>query len=56
VPSRARVQGFAPLRCDGQSVDDCLEKLWDILAAPQARTGHENPHRTRHSRRRQEPD
>lgn len=56
IPSRARVQGFPPLPCDGLSVEDCLEKLWDILAAPQVRAGHENPHRPRHSRRRQAPD
>ena len=56
IPSRARIQRFAPLRCDGQSVEDCLEKLWDILAAPQVRAGHENPHRLRHSRRRQATD
>jgi len=56
VPSRARVQGFAPLRCDGQSVEDCLEKLWSILAAPQARAGHENPHRARQSHSREESD
>jgi len=56
IPSRARVRGFSPLRCGGRSVEDCLEKLWDILAAPQARAGHENPHRPRHSRRRRAPD
>ena len=56
VPSRARVQGFAPLRCDDQSVEDCLEKLWEILAAPQARAGHDNPHRATDSHRRQAPE
>jgi 1-acyl-sn-glycerol-3-phosphate acyltransferase len=56
VPSRAYIQSFAPLQCDGQSVEDCLETLWDILAAPQARAGHANPHRSRQSDRPQEPD
>ncbi len=32
VPSRARLQGFAPLQCDGLEDEHCLEELWDRLA------------------------
>lgn len=49
VPSRARLQVFPPLRCDGQGVDRCLEKLWDILTPRMSHKG-ENPHRLRHAR------
>ena len=56
IPSRAIIRSFAPLQCDGRTVDDCLEKLWDILASPQVRDMHENPHRPRHPHRRQPPD
>jgi 1-acyl-sn-glycerol-3-phosphate acyltransferase len=47
IPSRARVQVFEPMQCDGQEVDGCLEKLWDILAPPAMRDDHGNPHRPR---------
>ncbi len=47
MPSRARVHGFPPLSCDGLSEDECLGKLWDILAA---QPRHDNPHRRREDR------
>lgn len=43
LPSRVRVHGFAPLRCASQSLDACLEKLWDLLASSPQR--QDNPHR-----------
>lgn len=51
IPSRARLQVFAPLRCHEETVQSCLEKLWDILTPP---VSHKkaNPHRLRDSRRR----
>lgn len=42
VPSRVRIHGFAPLHCADQSLDSCLEQLWDLLAPPHKR---DNPHR-----------
>ncbi len=47
IPSRARIHGFSPLSCNGLSEDECLGKLWDILAAHQR---HDNPHRRRQDR------
>jgi 1-acyl-sn-glycerol-3-phosphate acyltransferase len=45
IPGHAQVRCFPPLHCDGNPVDTCLEKLWDILAAPAHRERHTNPHR-----------
>jgi 1-acyl-sn-glycerol-3-phosphate acyltransferase len=56
VPSHARVREFAPIRCDGQSMERCLEQLWDILAPPKALGEHHNPHRTQHDPPRQAPN
>ncbi|MBI3779255.1 MAG: 1-acyl-sn-glycerol-3-phosphate acyltransferase [Gammaproteobacteria bacterium] len=47
MPSRARVRGFPPLPCDGLSEDECLGKLWDVLATHHR---HDNPHRRRQDR------
>ncbi len=56
IPSRARVSAFAPIHCDGKSVDRCLEQLWDFLAPPTALGGYHNPHRTQHDPTRQAPN
>lgn len=55
IPSRARVQVFEPMLCDGQEVDGCLEKLWDILAPPAMGDEHDNPHRPRSGHRTRAP-
>ena len=47
IPSRARVQSFPPLPCEGLSEDDCLEKLWDVLTM---HNRQDNPHRRHQDR------
>ncbi len=50
ISSRAVVRSFTPLQCDDRLDEDCLETLWDTLAADDVRENHDNPHR------RQAPD
>lgn len=48
ISSHVRIREFAPIHCDGQTMERCLEHLWDILAPPTAPDGYHNPHRAQH--------
>ncbi|MDH3406857.1 MAG: 1-acyl-sn-glycerol-3-phosphate acyltransferase [Gammaproteobacteria bacterium] len=45
IRSRACLLSFAPLHCDGQTDDECLESLWDKLASSEVLRREQNPHR-----------